>query len=531
MDQLQRHLEQAGKQVGTVRTSKYEYEQTLTYDPEEPWNIRIALTRTELKKDRSQTATYALNLADVNPRLIQYRDERKELVVVLRTTGDQDLIRATDEDGEADFESSLFIRVADVDQAQALRDHLREAVEPAREAWAGHFSPATTLTELQDYLEETVLPVEMEDDRFDHRWERDQDRDDVVHYTVTDDETVEITAYRFSLADISTNAVRLEAARGKLEVEMETVASQDLILESEGDVAEGYGDRLRLPVGSIEAGRRFIRSVQAAIPLAKAYQEALLPTTGVLDADLAALGELLEQEGSDPDVRSSLQPGPVSRLTVTRTNSKGETEEDEYIFDFGDLSAKSVELTTRGATVWLEVKTRDGNDYIQHLEDGEGNGFTDELQFILASVEDGKIAHHLLLAIIEQAAAREVQAGDFDWLGQRLAQIAEGPDQKLGHQEDGESCSWQFIRTEEGKQVEEDLYDFNLYNLDPKRIEIETKGTAVYLLIPTLKREKIINLYENDEPSFVEEMKWQLSTLEDARRARATLAAEIGKCQ
>jgi hypothetical protein len=533
MNQISTHLNLAQEEIGTVRTDKYEYTQRLSYDAQRPWEVEISLIRSVLKNGKSEAESFVLNLADLDPRLIQYRDDRREQTVVLRTKGGQKLIEVTGEDGGVSYRDELSIRTLEIDQAKTLRDLLREAVPPAREAWEADFTPGSTLGSIQEYVSKSVTPLERNGREFSHTWTVEADNEDVITYTVTDEEDGTDTNYRFGLSDLAVNSVQLKTSRNQLYVEVKTVAGEDLILKSDQEGPVAYINRLHIPVDGIEEGRRLVRSLQSAIPLAKSYRTSLLPQTGNMSEDLGALAELVQQAEVSHQIEVQLEGGPASRLVVESTDNKGQRTVDEYVFDFGDLDPGGIDIVARGANLFLVIPVKDRQKFVQRSVDGEARGFEQQIRLPLQTVEDGKLAEHLLIAILEESATREVAPADLAWLDDRLG--AAGPTETTQHlssrQGANSDCQWQYIRTTEGKRPKEEIFEFNLYDLNPKQIQILTNKEVVLVRIPTIKQEKIINVYDNDEPAFTDELELRLFSLQDARRARATLIERITNCQ
>lgn len=97
-------------------------------------------------------------------------------------------------------------------------------------------------------------------------------------------------------------------------------------------------------------------------------------------------------------------------------------------------------------------------------------------------------------------------ASDVEWL-KKCASTAEktevGLTQKLELQTPEAKCKWKFTRIETSeKKSKEEIFEFNVYDLDPKQVNITVVGRSISLEIQTKYRQKIISRYENGKPSY-----------------------------
>ncbi|MCP9234709.1 hypothetical protein [Lewinella sp. JB7] len=519
----------------TVETDRYRYDQELSFAADRPWEATVTITSVNRKNDKSETLTYALNLSDLDPRLINYQDERDRQLVVLKTRNRQNFIRVTEEDGSVDYESEVSLWSPEIDRAKTLRDLLREAIPLAESAWERDFTPGTTLPKLQRWLADAVQPFAEDGTTREVRWSPGDPLADQVTFEITDPDKGTTTRYHFSLADVATNTVEVRVNRGSVSVEAGTVGGEDLILETDGEGSVKYTDEVEIPIAGIDEARRLIQTLTAALPLAREIRDARMPRPTEMNEALESLAGLVT--GSEtPDARTSavLTPEALSTLEVIRTERDKESEQtSRYSFHFADLDPGKIALNTRSGELAVVVPTVRDADYVQYWQDGEAKGYDDAVEFPVSSIEDSRKVRELLPVIVERARELPTEAGDLAWLSTALTTPAEASyTQELSLQSDAEGeCQWSFTRSESGRKTKEILYEFNLYDLDAAQIDVAVRGDDLSLRIPTLSREKIINVYEDDEPAFTEEMRWNFGNLSDARKAAETLRASIAACR
>ncbi len=525
-------LTDAANELVDVTTEKYRYDQSLEYDAEKPWRVTVSITEVNLKNDKAETSTFYLNFADLDPKLINIETDKDEQLVVLKCRRRQKFVRLTDEDGDISYDSELQVWSPEIDKATALRDLFRQAAELAEKDWKADFSPGSTVEEVGRWLKENVVPVEVGETTTGVQWTNDPELTDAIILTISEDDGEDVKTYRFSLADLSANNLKLGVKKESVSVTAGTVSKDDLIREEEEGVVSGYESAITIPVNGIEEASRLIQVLEAALPLARKTREARMPAPTSLDGALKELSELVNgAQRGDTEVSATLSPSPLATLDVIITDSdKGDTDTERYLFDFGDLNAKKIDLRVKGTALNVVAATVKGQDYVQQWEEEEPAGFDDEVAFPVNDVETSHKLKVLLAYIIGEASKIPVPIGDFSTIEKAVgAAEVEDVTQTIEQRED--DCKWSFLWVKEGKKTEEILYEYNLYDLDPKKVNYEVTNKGVFLELLTMRKEETINVYEDDEPSFTNAMEWQLNSLSDAKQLKVTMIELIEGCK
>ncbi|MFK8165586.1 MAG: hypothetical protein AB8H12_24270 [Lewinella sp.] len=524
-------LDQVKEELTDVETEKYRYEQSLEYDAEKPWRITINIDEVNLKNDKSVAQSFYLNLADIDQKLINIETDKEEQLVVMKCRKRQDFIRLTEDDGDLRYESELQMWSPEIDKATALRDLFRQAAELGEAAWKADFSPGTGMEELNEWLEENVVSVDIGGESTAIEWEPDAELSDVVALTITSDDGEDVTVFKFSLADLSSSNLKLGVKRETVSVTVGTVNKANLVREENEGSLSGYENSMTIPVIGIEEAGRVIQVLEAAIPLARKVREARLPSPESLEGALQELSALVTgTQREKTNIEATLSTTPLATLALKITDiAKGDEKSERYLFDFGDLNAKKVNLRVRGVTLAVVVDVINGKDFVQQWKDEEEAGFDDEVAFPVNTIETSHKLLALLPYIIEQAGKIPVPVGDFAMI-QEVVREASTEDVTQGIEQRDDRCKWSFRQVEEGKKVEEMLYEFNLYDLDPKKISYNVTSKGVFLELLTLRKEETINVYKNDEPSFTNEMVLRVNSLAAAKQLRVSVIKLVEGC-
>lgn len=133
------------------------------------------------------------------------------------------------------------------------------------------------------------------------------------------------------------------------------------------------------------------------------------------------------------------------------------------------------------------------------MEDGELQNFENEISFKAPDLTTAKQLQHLLSNVIA-ASTKEVSPKDFSWL---QAQFTGFDQNKVGivqtlHIRESNNCKLSLETREQSRnKVNENLYEFNLQDLDSKNMEIDVSKKHVVVNLPTIYQEEIVKNYEN----------------------------------
>lgn len=518
-------LDQAKQQVVTVETQKYRYEQSLEYATDRPWRITVSIDKSNLKNGKGETNSYTFNLGDLDIRTLNYQTDKDEQIVVLKCPKRKTLIKVVDDEEETEYDDALTLWSPEIDNAKALRDLLRAAIPLAQDQWKAYFSPDTTLVGINNWLTTNIKS----DSRNDLSWSKGKYNDHVVVRIEREDG--EIIEYSLSLADVAKDAIALSVRKATVSVYVGATDKDDLFKVTEDGELVDYTNGFSLPAASIDQARMIIQSLENALPLARQLRKSRMPNPNSLDEGLKLLSDLLlpvTRKGSL--LTPKMQPNRICEMVITkRDNDKGEETTVKTVHDFGDLDPKKITTAIKGTAINVIAKVAGGEDYVQYWEADEPDGFDDEIVWPAASVEASHRIKYLLPYLIQEAGKISVPTGDFAWLSEAIAAAGKtSTSQQLTL--NGDDCKWRLVVSTDGKKPSELVYEFNLYNLAPKQVSFTTGKIDPQLVLFTKKKEEVINVFDNGEPEFTDELYINMSSLADAKKATATTRQLVEGC-
>ncbi len=240
---------------------------------------------------------------------------------------------------------------------------------------------------------------------------------------------------------------------------------------------------------------------------------------------------MLKDRTKDFKVNESAYTQKIATACLTtydlKSEIKGKTVEESFKFNFGDLS--DYKLSVSKEIIKITAKVADSKKFIQYTKDGALQNYDNSVDFIVGDLEDARYLAEALPAI-SKGCKTNITAGDFSSLVAKL-KLTENPKQDLTLQ-DGDKCKWKLASTlAESKKSVESISEWNLYDIDLKKIDIDVSGKTVGITAYTLNKEKFIKLTKDSKPGFSSEINFVVKDIEDAQKSLATIKALVDGCK
>ena len=535
LTELTNQIAAAVKEVGDEKTS---ISQTFNADKGKPYRLTYT-RRTTDSKGKTTEEKWEFNLADIDKNTVRWEAQKDALLVFMRISREQRLIKYFKNGELQSYTNELTLFAKGIDNARELEKTFEDAILPAQEAWEKESNiKGRKPAELLDVLFKLIGDVQNGALATRQTLEPDGSQlQDRLRLSVETFNTKGISSkeiFYWSLGDLSEQSVRLSVQNDRAFVEVKTRRNIRWIATDKDGMPGNFVNEMEIQVSDPDQGKMVQALLQKLIPFGEEQIQKRLPqptTAGETLRLLAATQQKFTRE--KVDFEQYLKPDCLTQLTLKETAEK-KTEVAEYVFHFGDLNEKSASLEIQGRNIKVEVGTLERNKFIGYTLNGESKNYENKVEFRFPDLEQARLFDHLLPLAIGQCRHTPIPS-DFAWLNKCLS-VSEKTDvgltQKLEFQSLDASCKWKFTRIETSdKKSKEEIFEFNLYDLDPKQVSISVVGRRITLEILTKYRQKIISRYENGKPSYTSELTFVLSDIESAKVARETLMTLIEGCK
>ena len=527
-------LEQIKLQIKEVPGKSDIYAQEIDWDENAPYKIKF--TQQITKKGKGEEIIYELSLRDVDKNTVKVKNDKDLMKVPVYIDNRQKMIKVFKEGKQEKYIEKFEIIAIDVDNARKLEELLEEAIQIANKIKL--LGLPETFDDRIAWLIQNIVPVTIDETYYNQTIKQDNDLPMVIHYTLAKEKNKTSEAsWQLNLGDLKERMVRLIIKGKEVVVEVQTTKGQKFIQQYKEGEKDGYADELEIYVEDPQKGKMVEEVLKGVIVQAQVMEKNRFPEITDLQSGLDLLAEMISGfEENDKSYMQTFASTCLTSLTQIVTDSKGNSSEFQNLFDLSDINANNVAIKISAKGVLLNLET--GKDrFIQTFEDGEIKGYTSKVNINAKDVENAKWLLHTFPQTIKYCQESEndnsfsIKGDPVEWIRQNISEI-ENTRQEL-EKMDSSSCKWQFISTDSGKKSEtEEIYEFNLYDLNPKSIDLKISTKSLAIQIATNHNEKNIKYYKNGEPGdYKNNILIQMNSITKARQMVKAWEEQIEACK
>ena len=535
-------LSEVSDQLGTVNAKKYTYDQTWTSDSNEPNKITVTFVQTDTK-GRSEQEEYAFNLADIDDKTIRYRSQKDLILVELKTKGNQRFIKKWTDGELQNYSNGVTLVASDIENARSIQQKLKEAVKLSRELIKDRLQ-LSGYEDMVKWLEDNVKGGEVEDQSFVYNWKQDAQLDSRFELTLDESnaKSAKQSVYGFNLGDFNANAVNM-MIKGKFPyVEIRTDGKTKYISVIEDGEPGNYSGTIQIYSDEIEKARNIETVLKQIIPLAKDKLKAQLPSFGSGSEALGFLSNAIGDVSIGNDsYQQSMTNDCKATVKVIESDEKGNSKEQVYDLNLGDLNPGRTQIKISGNTVGLSLETNNKNRYIQVYRDGEQQNYASDFEIVTDGIESARFLKEAFSPAIEeckaQLSANAPTSADaaLSFVQEKLETIDDGKGNSLDQslvKIEGDPCKLEYTQViNTTKSSNDRLYEIILADLNPNSLTLKVSGKEIFVEVETKAREKIIKAYENGEVEpYASKVSWQYNNLEPARNSMMAIETLIEGC-
>jgi hypothetical protein len=523
---LKPSLDKAKSFVKEIKLEKSSVSQSLTFDNASPYDLKIAVTTTD-SKGKSTEEVFEFNLGLIGD--VKRSASTKEMKVELNGQKGLKVIKVTKGGEMQGYEKEVVILAENVDDARELEKNLKDAIAAAKPAWESTIKlPKDDLNALQAWLSQNIKDVTSDKQTIKQSLKKSAVYKDkaVLSIEENDGKKTSESQSDFSWGDLTENSPELKI-NGK-EISIGVKSKNDFIQTYQGSTFKGFEDKLKFYAENPTEGSVLLMAIQKIIPLAAKELKGRLPKVASKEEGFKILKDKLKDfKVNDAAYGIQIEPSCLTTYTV-KSESKGKAVEEVYKFNFGDLN--DFKLSVSKDLVKISSKVKEGKKYIQYTKDGQPQNYDNSIEFLLNDVENGRYLAEALPAIEKGCKTADPVTGDFKWLATQLGAV-ENPKQTI-ELKDGDKCKIKLTSSQsDSKKSVEITQELNLYDLDPKKTEIDVSGKNVGISALTLNKEKFINQTKDGKSTFVSESGFVVSNIETAKKALITFKSLIEGCK
>ncbi len=525
-------LESLKNQLTEVETKSAVFGQTLEWDAQKPYKLKLTILETGKKKGKEKVSTFDFSLKDVDLNAIRSKTNKDIVEVNIFMKSKQKLVIFSQEGEFKSYVSQLKVYANDADSGKALEKIIEQAAKQAKAFPSSCPADATTgYTWMMDNVADFSVG--------DVAKEQSLKIDGMIldYHLVTKGKKDKVEHWFFNLADLNKRSVKLQIKSKEFYVEAKTKRNLKYIFYQKDESKSSYTNKIKFYTANFEQAKCLLSVLELLIEDSEKQMKANTPSFTSAKQALDVLAkEVGTVEMEKYKILQELKPTCATTLTQNETKGSSDAKDKEFRFNYLDVKAKRIEIGVKGNLVELTLGT--GKDkLIQAYKDGELGSYTNKLTIIAPNIEKAKL---MKIAAVDAAKLCKDEAGfkpfgsvkeNFDWLAKLLKEhVVPEHEQRL--EAGDEDCKWKLVSIQSGKKQLEEVFEFSLEDLDEKKIKWKISGKKLAIVVNAKYKEKNIKYYKNGEPdNYKNVFSIEFNDIEAARNAILVLKKAVELCK
>jgi hypothetical protein len=502
-----------------------------------PCNVVFSIENTDAK-GKTASETYEIGLSDLSPQQLRPLTVGNARVVEVATQNRQEFIKFTKDGVLKGYVAKFNLPAYDNDAAKTLIEALKNAIS-ACEGQANVCAAPTTFAEAAKQVQTLIGAVTVDDKETNQQLQFDKNVSTLTTLTITENAKGKSTeqTFVFDLADLADNKVKFQIAGKLLKINL-FARNGNLIQKTENGKCASNADDFSLLANSIEQAKCLTKSLQTLIATARDEADKRLPA--LADANTAlqlATAQISTFEQCNLRREQSLMPQCLATYKTT-ANTEGGKKSDawEYAVNLADLNARAIDLKTAGNSFAITARLRDNQNLVKVVKNGELQNYDNELTLYVRNTEAAKLLQHALKKAAEtcprsaSVGCDKKGAAALDCAVKNISTVKQGAtetSQKLERLPENAHKLRFSTETSKGKTTETTEYEWNMRDIDPRRIELKVSGKAVEVQLMTKNNEKIIKVNKGEKTEYVGKIDIGAVDIESGRLLQAVFQQAV----
>ena len=502
--QLIQKLESLNQLLEKIETGKEVHEQSISFEKENPYRVSFSRITTTVKNGKSKEVKSKFHIGFLDKNQVRIKTSKNEMQLLLGS-GKNDLIENFEEEESKGYDNDFFILCDDVDNARAMEDLFEEIIPLANEIWEKENELPTDFDALFSFIKNKIGSIDYDNEnKVEQSLSQNANHSDRINFSIEKFDrkgSESKKEYDFSFGDLNASKVRLEIKKQQVFLSISTTGGLKYITETDEKNESEFTEKCELFFETPEQAILTKRALEKFIPSAKKEIELRIPKTiSAEEAKKKFQSQLKKVIIKDKSIEQNLSFDGRQAVLELTTEKDGKSLMDKRIYDFSDFSENPDSDIDKNSMA-ISIKTRKSKKYVQVFENGEQENYDKEVVFYAPDVETHRQMMALLPTILKESASK-ITPENLDWLSseaEKVSEINSELTQSFKKVATDEPCKVQLKLTEnKGKKEEELLSEFNLYDLNPRSVEMEIKGKNVFIEAETVGKDEIIQQYKDD---------------------------------
>jgi outer membrane protein OmpA-like peptidoglycan-associated protein len=504
--------------VKDIKLEKETVGQKLEANPNSPTEMTLTLSKTNAKGQSSQES-YQFNFAFFDISQIKRDADKNQLAMKIKTAENLKAVGIIKNGKPDKYTNELEILCDNADDARDLEKALKEIIPAAKKYLENSLKLPNDFNSLMTMLLNNVknyneMGLEVNQNAAQNNTFKDRIK---VEGTRAESKKNSTFTTDFSVGDLTESSVKINVSGNEVAIVASTADKAEFVAVSKDKKME-YDTEMRILAASPTKAKTMALILQKLIPLARKELQNRLPKAA--NGSFDGLKQITSFTTNGIQYEQEITNECVCNYKNNQIE-KGKQRNQNYNFNFSDITEFKIDIDRDVAKI--KAKTFENLEFVSITEKDKRN-FEKNIEFTFEDIEKARyfLAY---LPSLSTKCKETLRAENFDWLVNKLKNAGvNGVTQTLSLQEGGNRAKWRFAVAESSsKKSIENVFEFNVYDLDMAKLDFTTRDQNLILKIPTKKKEKLIKQTQDGKPTFTAETQFLLTNAEDAKRINVTI--------
>lgn len=521
------------KALTAVQSGSKGYEQKISFL--EPAVVRYSYDETDSKGNRTNFA-YEFNLADIDPYAVREQTQKDLISVTISARNKQKLIKAYKNDAVQPYDAQTAIIARDIDNARAIADIVKKAIPLAEKVMSSRLK-LSGYDAMVSWLVSNVKEVNLGEKSIAQSLSKGEQPGTLIFTRVEKDAKASSEeVYSFNLADLNANSVVYKISGNQFAIGVESLQKSKYFSVRKNGEQKPFQNDLVIATNNSDEARDIKSVLTSAIPLAVEKVKAAMPAVA---SDKDGLQKIIALTGDVAygirQITQSFDGGCLATLTQVEKDAKTSSK-NVLKFNWMDVNPLATKLEVSAEKVFIDVHFAEDKKLVMTTADEKFKGYDNGVKLYMPDIESARKAKYVIDKLVDKCKAsyKEPFGNDAATTTAYLrSSIKELSVDELTLKQtieaiEGDNNKFKYTVMEvnpKGSGAEQ-VYEFNLSDMNPTSIGVDVKGKWLYVVLETDFKGKIIKYYKDGKiQPYASSLQFAVNDVDIARN----LVSALGK--
>ncbi|HEU5146530.1 MAG TPA: hypothetical protein VFT90_07450, partial [Chryseosolibacter sp.] len=417
----------------------------------------------------------------------------------------QKLIKAYKNEVVQPYDAQVAIISKDIENARAIVDIIKKAIPLAEKVMASRLK-LSGYDPMMSWLVSNVKEVSLGEKSVKQSLAKGEQPATLVFTRIeTDSKGSTEEAVTFNLADVNVNGIAYKISGNQFAINVETMQKAKYFQVKKDGQQKPYTTEITIVTNNADEARDLKHVLESVIPLAVEKVKASMPAVSSDKDGIQKAAALIKDiTYGDKETLQKLEGGCLTEFTQVQKDPKTSSK-SVLKFNWMDINPLASKIEVSGDKLFLDLNFADDKKLVMHTLDEKFKGYENNVKVYTQDIEQARRLKFLLDKVVEKCKASYKEpfgndvASTTAYLREQVKALSVDETSLKQSLEpvEGNKYKLTIIEVNPKGSGAEQVYEFNLADINPTSVAIDVKGKWMYVVMETDFKGKIIKYYKD----------------------------------